>query len=142
MWAFRPACRKNNVILRVCLQGFEAAYALLRKAPVTRLREILLVATTGVSVVFVAACSAPAGEAPLARSRSSALTNSLAAPAPTNDAIDEQKARTAETTKEGRTDDLHSRCPRSMVDIEGRFCIDRYEASLVDVLANGEERAQ
>ena len=27
-----------------------------------------------------------------------------------------------------------------MVDIEGRFCIDRYEASLVEVLPNGEER--
>jgi len=29
------------------------------------------------------------------------------------------------------------RCPRNMAAIEGRFCIDRYEAGLVDVRANG-----
>jgi hypothetical protein len=31
-------------------------------------------------------------------------------------------------------------CRPGMVNIEGRFCIDRYEASLVEVLPNGEER--
>ena len=31
-------------------------------------------------------------------------------------------------------------CPDGMADIDGRFCIDRYEASLVEVLPNGDER--
>ena len=30
-------------------------------------------------------------------------------------------------------------CPKGMVDIDGRFCIDRYEASLVEVAKNGQE---
>jgi hypothetical protein len=34
-----------------------------------------------------------------------------------------------------------SLCRRGMVSIEGRYCIDRYEASLVEVLPSGEERA-
>ena len=33
-----------------------------------------------------------------------------------------------------------SSCRPGMVSIEGRFCIDRFEASLVEVLPNGEER--
>jgi formylglycine-generating enzyme len=53
----------------------------------------------------------------------------------------EQKARSSETTKESFSTDLASRCPKGMVDIDGRFCIDKYEASLVEVLPNGEERA-
>jgi hypothetical protein len=31
-------------------------------------------------------------------------------------------------------------CRQGMASIDGRYCIDRYEASLVEVLANGEER--
>jgi len=31
-------------------------------------------------------------------------------------------------------------CPPNMVSIEGRFCIDKYEASLVEILPDGEER--
>ncbi len=53
---------------------------------------------------------------------------------------DEAKARVAETPKELLADDGRMRCPAGMVDIEGRFCIDRYEASLVETLPNGEER--
>src|SRR4051794_33616492 len=103
---------------------------------VRRLREILLLVTsTGVCAVFATACSAPASEAALARPHDPPLTNSLTAHAPASDSADEQKARTFETTKEGRAEDFRGRCPRSMVDIEGRFCIDRYEASLVDVLS-------
>jgi len=32
-------------------------------------------------------------------------------------------------------------CPPDMASIDDRFCVDRYEASLVEVLPNGEERA-
>jgi hypothetical protein len=31
-------------------------------------------------------------------------------------------------------------CPPNMANIEGRFCIDKYEASLVEILPDGEER--
>jgi len=31
-------------------------------------------------------------------------------------------------------------CPAGMASIDGRFCVDRYEASLVEVLTNGEQR--
>jgi sulfatase modifying factor 1 len=31
-------------------------------------------------------------------------------------------------------------CPANMASIGGRFCIDRYEAALVEILSNGEER--
>ena len=31
-------------------------------------------------------------------------------------------------------------CPDGMANVDGRFCIDRYEASLVEVLPNGDER--
>ncbi len=32
-------------------------------------------------------------------------------------------------------------CPLGMADVEGRFCIDRWEDSLVEILPNGDERA-
>jgi sulfatase modifying factor 1 len=32
------------------------------------------------------------------------------------------------------------RCPEGMASIDGRYCIDRYEASLMEILPNGEER--
>jgi formylglycine-generating enzyme len=34
----------------------------------------------------------------------------------------------------------YGRCRRGMASIDGRYCIDRYEASLIEVLAGGEER--
>jgi formylglycine-generating enzyme required for sulfatase activity len=109
-----------------------------------RLREILrLVATGGVAIAVVTACTALGSEAAVARSwNEPSLGNALAAngSAPSLGSGDEQKARSLETSKEARADELRGRCPRSMVDIEGRFCIDRYEATLVDVLPNGEER--
>ena len=107
------------------------------------LREILLLAGASAIVVVMTACSAPATDA-LARSHGDpVLTNSLAAPntATPSPSGGELKARSLETPKETLSEDPHSRCPKSMALIDGRFCIDRYEASLVDVLANGEERA-
>ena len=106
----------------------------------SRLRAIsVLVAAGCASVVGLTACSAPASEAALAQPLPN-VTHSLAASTRVATTDDAQKARLAETSKEAFSDVLSGRCPRSMVDIEGRFCIDRYEASLLDVLANGEER--
>jgi sulfatase modifying factor 1 len=104
------------------------------------LRAIFVLTAAGcASVVGLTACSAPAGEAALAH-RPPNVTNSLAGSTSAATTDDAQKARLAETSKEAFSDVLSGRCPPSMVDIEGRFCIDRYEASLLDVLANGEER--
>ena len=97
---------------------------------------------TGALSLGVAACSAPttdaltrsSGEAPLTHSLSAAST----APAPTSSA----KARTALTSKESLGGSAPSGpCPSGMASIDGRFCIDRFEATLVDVLSNGDERA-
>ena len=114
-----------------------------------RLRELQLVATVGVIAAVVTACSAPTSEASLGRGTSDpSMTNSMTAPISSpasggggGGGANEQKARSLETTKESRADEVRGRCPRSMVEIEGRFCIDRYEATLMDVLPNGEERA-
>jgi formylglycine-generating enzyme len=109
------------------------------------LREILLlVATAGVGAVMTA-CSAPAGEASHVRSQTDpTLANSLAGHSTSSSGGDEAKARSLLTPKEARADEVRGRCPRAMVEIAGggmpAFCIDRYEASLVDVLPNGEER--
>jgi len=62
--------------------------------------------------------------------------------------------RTAETPRETRADEPRGRCPKSMVEIAGLaltdgrsarggargFCVDRYEASVMDLLPSGEER--
>jgi hypothetical protein len=51
----------------------------------------------------------------------------------------DRQARTVSDTTE--SDFMYqARCPAGMVGIEGRFCIDRWEASVVEVLPNGEER--
>ncbi len=110
----------------------------------SRLRDIFVeisrLAAGCTSVVAMAACSAPASEASSLARAQPKVTNSLAGSAGIASTADQQKARLAETPKEAFSDVLNGRCPRSMVDIEGRFCIDRYEASLLDVLSNGEER--
>jgi hypothetical protein len=54
------------------------------------------------------------------------------------------KARVAETPKESfSVADDHGRCAKNMVEIPNAppYCIDKYEASLVEMLPNGEERA-
>ena len=113
------------------------------------LREILRLAG-GSACVATTACVAPATDA-LARNHGDrASTNAVS----TNAVLDGTgpslgggphargaEARTLETRKETLSGGEARRCPESMALIEGRFCIDRYEASLVDVLANGEERA-
>jgi formylglycine-generating enzyme len=49
--------------------------------------------------------------------------------------------KTSETPKEGLSIGESGRCPHGMALIEGRYCIDRYEASLVELKENGEEKA-
>jgi len=117
------------------------------------MRELLERSATAYAVVLAAlcgvatsACSAPANEAALARTHGdSPFASSLSAtPGSASGGAsaiaDGQKARIGETPKESRSGQLRGRCPEGMADIEGRFCIDRYEATLMDVLSNGEER--
>ncbi|HSO37447.1 MAG TPA: SUMF1/EgtB/PvdO family nonheme iron enzyme [Labilithrix sp.] len=95
-----------------------------------------VVASAAIAVV-ASACSSPAVDA---IARPQVLTSSLAAPV-VSGGSSEPRARSGATPKETLGADSTGRCPRSMVPIEGRFCIDRYEAALVDVLPSGEERA-
>ena len=118
------------------------------------MRELLERSATAYAVVLAAlcvvttsACSAPASEAALARTRGdSPFASSLSAsPGSAGSggagaSADGLKARIGETPKESRSGLSRGRCPEGMADIEGRFCIDRYEATLMDVLSNGEER--
>ena len=87
------------------------------------------------------ACSAPV----TASGTSGARPDPEAAPAPAVHAVgiaggDDRSARRLETPKELFGGDVRGRCPEGMADIEGRFCIDRYEASVVEILPSGDER--
>jgi len=108
----------------------------------TRAFGVVVATTAG---VVASACSAPARESTLATVRAEDVgVTGVGASGSLPDTEQQQpqvKARSLETPKEARATEVRGRCPRSMIDIEGRFCIDKYEASLVDVLPNGEERA-
>lgn len=118
----------------------------------SRLREnITLVALAGALTVAMTACSAPASDALTRTLPEPSMANALGARVVSQGSTggDEVKGRRVETPKEARVDEVHRRCPGSMVEIPGyasmgssggAFCIDRYEGSLVDVLPNGEER--
>ena len=116
------------------------------KARAPRPTTILVGVIALMGSVLASACSAPPGAAsisqtPAAHSLTPGDTEGSSGGG-SSDALSagDRKARTLETAKEARGDETRGRCPRSMVEIEGRFCIDRYEASLVDVLPNGDER--
>ena len=104
----------------------------------TALRAALCAAAC-TSVVALTACSAPVSESALGQ-KTPKVTSSLTGSTASRSNDDAHKARLAETSKEAFTDASSGRCPSSMADIDGRFCIDRYEASLIDVSANGDER--
>jgi formylglycine-generating enzyme len=104
------------------------------------LRAIVLLVATVIVVACAAACGAAASGAALSHHGESAFTNSLSGRGASEDRRDAQEARVATTQKVSRADDFRGRCPRAMVEIDGKFCIDRYEATLVDVLPGGEER--
>ena len=87
-------------------------------------------------ILLACACSSPATDA---IARTNALSASLPAVGTSDDLA--PRPRAATTSKETLGGEASGRCPRNMAAIEGRFCIDRYEAGLVDVLANGEELA-
>jgi formylglycine-generating enzyme len=62
--------------------------------------------------------------------------------AATPGSVGDDKARIADGADkiEGLISSTSSRCPSGMVDVEGRFCIDKYEASVLEILPNGDER--
>ena len=99
-------------------------------------RDTLQVVGAAVIAVVACACSSPASDA---IARTNALSASLPASA-TSEALP-PKPHLATTSKETLGGETSGRCPRNMAAIEGRFCIDRYEAGLVDVRANGQEQA-
>ncbi len=100
------------------------------------MRDILQVVGAGALAVLACACSSPATDA---AARTNALSASLSVPS-ASDGL-RPAPRIASTTKETLGGEASGRCPRNMALIDGRFCIDRYEAALVDVLANGDEQA-
>jgi len=97
-------------------------------------RDILQVAGAGAFAMLACACSSP----PVVRTDALAATlggASETAPSPP------RAPRIAATPKEPLGGDVSSRCPQNMAPIDGHYCIDRYEAALIDVLPNGDERA-
>jgi formylglycine-generating enzyme len=109
----------------------------LKGAVTSKLRAFVLLVATAIVVAGVAAC----GELALSRQPDLAFTSSLAAHgASASGDRDAQSARIAATQRVSRAEDFRGRCPRAMVEIDGKFCIDRYEATLVDVLPDGAER--
>ena len=94
-------------------------------------RELALLTLLG---VILAACSGPV------RLERTALVSEARASSATS-RPDEAKARVVEDAKHSLSVSGATRCPEGMSDIEGRYCIDRWEASLLEILPNGEERA-
>jgi formylglycine-generating enzyme len=82
------------------------------------------------------------GSASELRPEPSGTSHAVVAAATPGSAGDD-KARAADSTDKlvsGLISSTSSRCPSGMVDIEGRFCIDKFEASLLEILPNGDER--
>ncbi len=67
-----------------------------------------------------------------------AVRTSETASTSSNDGSDKSIGFVAAALAAGAAEEV--RCRPGMVSIEGRYCIDRYEASLVEVLPGGEER--
>ncbi|AKV01921.1 hypothetical protein AKJ09_08584 [Labilithrix luteola] len=111
------------------------------------LLALLGVATPAtVAGALALACSSFANDAGVRVPAGGVAANSLAAKS--SHARDHRSARLGETSKEALVE-TKSHCPGGMIEIEASgsgtnitrdFCIDRYEASLVEVLPNGDER--
>lgn len=105
-----------------------------------------VVASATMAGSLALACSAFANDAGALVPAGSVAANSLAAKNATP--RDQRSARLGETSKEALFEPKNQ-CPRGMIAIEAggngtnstrEFCIDRYEASLVELLPNGDER--
>jgi hypothetical protein len=68
------------------------------------------------------------------------VTSHVAAAGAAKGARSDRQARVASSDVTENDFLFSARCPRGMTSIEGRFCIDRWEASLVEILPNGDER--
>jgi len=89
------------------------------------------------SLLVLVACSGPAAERALGSANGIAATTSLGASTGGT-----SSPREAAIPKEGvgAVDPFRGRCPGAMAEIDGKFCIDRFEASVVELLPNGQER--
>lgn len=114
--------------------GDSSAWALLLRSYV-KASHVLALALSGSAV----ACGSTSELRPEPPGTSHAVVA-----AATPGGVGEDKARVGDPADNKLVDGLisstSSRCPSGMVDIEGRFCIDKYEASVVEVLPNGDER--
>ncbi|MDB4947234.1 MAG: hypothetical protein JWP97_6768 [Labilithrix sp.] len=114
-----------------------------------RLRDLVrgdvLAATLAAALT---ACSAPAADAVAREPGAPGMTSSVTGPASVlavssggeAEGSGGRKARLASTRKEPFAQPASGACPEGMASVGGRFCIDRYEAALLDVLPGGEER--
>ncbi len=99
-----------------------------------RLARVTALVLVGGSVACTTASVGEVRPDPQSRAHvAAAVPGGLAGP-------DEAQPHVAETPREVLAGDAPKRCPEGMADIEGRFCIDRYEASLVEIQAGGAER--
>jgi formylglycine-generating enzyme len=93
-------------------------------------------------VLAFAGSAVACGGASELRPEPSGTTHAVVAAA-TPGGVGDDKARVgdaADKMVEGLISSTSSRCPTGMVDVEGRFCIDRFEASVLEILPNGDER--
>jgi hypothetical protein len=110
----------------------------------------MALAVSLVVVTCATGCSATSSE-PRSLSQHAALITATNASKATNTAAPKSPAATESKSDKsvgfvaaalGATaaDEARDACREGMVSIEGRYCIDRYEASLIEVLPSGEER--
>ncbi len=98
-----------------------------------------LLCLVGVGVVLVAAC-APPQRAPATGVAPSQHTGPGAAPnADASGESDDGEDPGGDEEDRGATFAEASRCPPDMAEVEG-YCVDRYEASLVEIMHDGTER--
>src|SRR5262245_26474638 len=99
--------------------------------------RILGVCTAILAVTLISACSAPQ-----VRERRGSEPNVIAVNSGPGGAVASglKETKTPDTPKENLSVGESGRCPAGMALIEGRYCIDRYEASLVEVGVNGEPK--
>ena len=111
-------------------------------SPARALPLLLYVKPSYAFALALAGSAVACGSASELRPEPSGTSHAVVAAATPGSAGDD-KARVADPTDkvvEGLISSTSSRCPSGMVDIEGRFCIDRFEASVLEILPNGDER--
>ncbi len=101
----------------------------------------LVLAVVGASLPLGCTKSPPAGNAVADISRGTSHRTTSGPPSLlARVAPDDEGLGAASLYLRGHLPRVRESCPENMANVEGRFCVDRYEASLVEILANGDER--